>query len=345
VGGEVTRGYRSPGNGDRRSLTASSVDADRDGLDRVEAERTSGGFARPAFTLDQVRTFLAVANLEHVTQAARLLRLSQSAVTQQIQLLERALGVQLLERVGRNVQLTNAGVEVAAACLLIMRALDNLQNVVRSVRDLNRGAVSVGASQLAATHFLPGVIAEFARAYPQVRLAVVVASSDEACQQVASGDLDCALVDGTPPPVANLLQTWVAATEVVMVAHPSHAGAVPDPDMLNSSCHLVWSPGSASETLATRLFGEDDGRGPRVYIESMETARRLVRESPGFVAAMPLIGVHEDLVSGALARLGPRSETLPVFAVRRDGSASPAREALWQLLIRRPNGAGHIEGI
>lgn len=87
----------------------------------ARAPLASDSFLRPSFTLEQVRTFLAVASREHVTHAAKVLRLSQPAVTQQVQLLERALGVRLLERVGRSVRLTDAGVEVAGACLLVMR--------------------------------------------------------------------------------------------------------------------------------------------------------------------------------------------------------------------------------
>src|SRR5690349_24996235 len=55
----------------------------------------SDSFLRPTFTIDQIRTFLAVAAREHITHAARVLRLSQPAVTQQVQLLERALGLRL----------------------------------------------------------------------------------------------------------------------------------------------------------------------------------------------------------------------------------------------------------
>src|SRR5439155_15646192 len=108
--------------------------------DRACDPLVSDSFLRPSYTLEQIRTFLAVASREHVTHAARVLRLSQPAVTQQVQLLERALGVRLLERVGRNVRLTSAGVEVAGACLLIMRALENLDGVVQAVQGLDLGS-------------------------------------------------------------------------------------------------------------------------------------------------------------------------------------------------------------
>ena len=69
----------------------------------------SDAHLKPLCTFEQIRTFLAVASREHVTHAARALGLSQPAVTQQVHQLERALGVPLLQRVGRNVQLTDGG--------------------------------------------------------------------------------------------------------------------------------------------------------------------------------------------------------------------------------------------
>jgi DNA-binding transcriptional LysR family regulator len=292
-------------------------------------------FVRPSFTLEQIRTFLAVASREHVTHAARVLRLSQPAVTQQLQLLERALGVRLLERVGRNVRLTNAGVEVAGACLLVMRALEGLESVVHAVRGLDLGTVSVGASPLAASHFLSPIISRFAVAYARIDVVVAVSEAAEVCQQVASGQVECGLIEGSSGPEGNLVHTRVATTEVVLVAHPSHVARQGGPDdPLRDSRLVIWDGGTTSESIAERLLGPAADRVPRLQIGSVEAARTLVLGAPGFVAAMPFVAVREDLESGALSRICSRSVVLPIFAVRRDGTDSPAVEALWQAMTR-----------
>jgi DNA-binding transcriptional LysR family regulator len=307
----------------------------RSGPDRVDNPLVTDSFVRPSFTLEQIRTFLAVASREHVTHAARVLRLSQPAVTQQVQLLERALGVRLLERVGRNIRLTGAGVEVAGACLLIMRALENLEGVVHAVCGLNLGSVSVGASQLAADYFLPPVITEFASAYPRIDVGVVVSDPDDVCRQVGSGQLECGLIDG-PPAATTLVRARVAATPVVIVAHPRHLDEVgTEDDPLCGSRYLLWGQGSETEAIAARLLGDSYERAPRLRIGSMEAARRLALKAPGFVTAMPLVAVSDDLGSGALSRLSRHSVMLPVFAIRRQGPDSPAVEALWETLTRR----------
>jgi len=295
---------------------------------------------RPSFTLEQIRTFLAVASREHVTHAAQVLRLSQPAVTQQVQLLERALGIRLLERIGRNVRLTGAGVEVAGACLLIMRALENLEGVVRAVRGLDVGSVSLGASHLAANYYLPPVLNDFVAEHPRINVGVVVGDASDVCRQVASGDLECGLIDGAPTaPETSLVRTRVAATDIVIVANPRHAvddeSDQHDGDPPQWSRYLVWGAGSATEAIAAQMLGDHYDRAARLHIGSMEAARRSLLSTPGFVAAMPAVAVRDELGSGALVRLCKTSVALPVFAVRRPGPDSPAVEALWQALIRR----------
>jgi DNA-binding transcriptional LysR family regulator len=298
----------------------------------------SDSFLRPTFTIDQIRTFLAVAAREHITHAARVLRLSQPAVTQQVQLLERALGLRLLERVGRNVRLTSAGTEVAGSCLLIMRALENLEQVVQGLRGLERGSVTVGASEVAATYYLPSRIGHFATAHPGVSVGVVVTDSDEVCQEVAAGNLECGLIDGTYDAQPNLLAVKVAATAVHMVANPTHpmADQIQCPkELLVASQYLVWSPGSATEDLAAHWLGAHYDRLSHLFIGNLEAARRSVLQSPSFVAALPSVAVADDIRSGALISFAVPGDALPLYAVRRRGPDSPGAEALWQSLLRR----------
>ena len=71
--------------------------------------------ARLAFTLEQLRTFLAVARQQSMSRAAESLFLTQGAVSQQVANLEAALGLRLLERRGRRVWLTEAGKSIAVS--------------------------------------------------------------------------------------------------------------------------------------------------------------------------------------------------------------------------------------
>jgi DNA-binding transcriptional LysR family regulator len=337
--GPISR--RSPGTlGERRN---SGSESNR----KPATKRASNGFPesgvvtdsfiRPTFTLEQIRTFLAVASREHVTHAAQTLRLSQPAVTQQVQLLERALGIRLLERIGRNVRLTGAGVEVAGACLLIMRALENLEDMVQALRGLDRGSITMGASELAASYYLPPALTEFAATHPGIQIGVVVAPSDEVCQEVAAGNLECGLVDGLLEALPNLVRTEVARTDVLLVANRRHklVGHAECPnDLLRDARFLAWGPGSPIEAMAANRLGDYYDRASQLFVGSMDAARRSLLTSSSFLAAMPAVAVSEDLASGALVQIPGGCGELPVHAVRRQGPDNPSVEAIWQTLIR-----------
>lgn len=293
----------------------------------------SDSFLKPSFTLEQIRTFLVVAAREHVTHAAKVLGLSQPAVTQQVQLLERALGITLLEKVGRNVRLTDAGVEVAGACLVVMRSVENLKGIAQSVRGLELGSLSMGATQVAANYYLPPLLTAFASKYPSIDLDVTITDTADACEQVESGRLECALVDA-PLPKSSLVQIRVARDDVILVANPQHPLVAVErvsAKQLRGQCYLVWEPGAATETIAAELLGPAYARLHKVQLASLEAVRQALLAGMGF-AAVPRVAVAEDLRRGELARIKVTSRSRTICAIRRPGTTSPAVDAFWELL-------------
>src|SRR4029077_8082245 len=117
--------------------------------------------ARPSFSLQQVRSFVAVAEHEHISRAAASLFLTQGAVTQQMRYFERARGLQLLERDGRGVRLTDAGRSMAVACRAALRAVEVLEETAQSMKHLEAGSLHLGASPTCATYYLPARLASF----------------------------------------------------------------------------------------------------------------------------------------------------------------------------------------
>ncbi|MDR0341594.1 MAG: LysR family transcriptional regulator [Nocardiopsaceae bacterium] len=302
-----------------------------------DAERSlaSDSLLRPTFTLEQIRTFLIVASREHITQAARVLGLSQPAVTQQMQLLERALGVPLLTRSGRGVRLTGAGGEIAGACLVVMRALENLESTVRSIRELDGGELTMGASQIAASYYLSPALAAFSATYPAVAVDLAVAPSRTVCEQVSAGALEFGLVDG-PLPKRKLDCARVASDEVVLAVHPDHSLAAQEhvsPENLTGSSYLTCEGGGVSTAVAARLLGPAFREVPKVRLANLEAVRQMLLATPSFIAAVPRIAISADLDTGTLVTVGRRPVIRPVFAIRRRGEAqSPAAQAFWAVL-------------
>src|ERR1700674_1120813 len=126
--------------------------------------------ARPSFSLEQVRSFVAVAEHEHVSKAAASLFLTQGAVTQQVRHFERAVGLQLLERDGRGVRLTDAGRTMAVACRAALRAVEVVEDKAESMKTLRAGSFLLGASPTCATYSLAAALARFAQKHPGIKL-------------------------------------------------------------------------------------------------------------------------------------------------------------------------------
>jgi DNA-binding transcriptional LysR family regulator len=299
-----------------------------------EKRLVSDSFVRPSFTLEQLRTFLAVASRQHVTNAARVLGLTQPAVSQQVQMLERALGIRLIERVGRGIRLTDAGLQIAGSCLLIMRSLERLEETAEALRGLERGTLTIGASQVTANYYLSRALAAFSAMHPVIEINLRVTDTRDICERVADGELQCGLVDA-PLPSSSLLQAKVAMDEVVLVAHPANPLACArdiDPAELTDVLYLVWGPTSATEEIASKTLGQLHVKLPKVRLAGLEAARQAVQSDRRYIAMMPRVAVADALASRKLARLDMRTPPRPICAVRRANPADPAAEAFWRVL-------------
>src|SRR5487761_1199507 len=143
--------------------------------------------SRFQFSLEQVRTFVAVAETEHVSKAATSLFLTQGAVTQQLRHFENALGLQLLERAGRGVRLTDAGKALATACRAALRSVETVEDTARSMKALEAGSLDLGASPTCASYYLPARLSAFSVRHPAVKLTVTVGPSAAISAQVTGG--------------------------------------------------------------------------------------------------------------------------------------------------------------
>jgi DNA-binding transcriptional LysR family regulator len=142
-------------------------------------------------TLRQIRAFLTVAEFGSFTRAAERLHIAQPALSQHVRELESELGVRLLDRTTRRVELTEAGREFRNAAAKIV---DDLENAARNAHELaerKRGKVTVAAPPLLSAGILPWAIADFRRQYPGIQVSVLEARADEIVEHVRSGSADC----------------------------------------------------------------------------------------------------------------------------------------------------------
>jgi DNA-binding transcriptional LysR family regulator len=282
--------------------------------------------------LEQLRSFVAVADREHISQAAASLFLTQAAVTQQLRHFERAVGLQLLERDGRRVRLTDAGRALAETCRAALRSIDVVDETAGAMKQLEAGSIHIGASPTCASYYLPPRLADFTQRFPRIRLDVAVAPSAEMNRRVVAGSLDCAVIEGEPDPALTAVQ--LAQDELVFVAHRdhplSHLRRVTAADLGNHR-YMRRGPEFSAERLVREVLGETYDRLETLNLGHPEYVRAATVAGLGF-SALSKRAVENDISTGVLKRLPLPAVMRAISAVRRTARGGPAQEAFWELL-------------
>lgn len=288
------------------------------------------------FSIEQVRTFVAVAETQHISQAAMALYLTQGAVTQQLRHFERALGVQLVERSGRGIRLTEAGRSVAAACSSAARSLESIEETASQYTSVTIGTLELGASPTATSHYLPAILTAFTARFPQVEIRVATSNSPTIADQVAKGVLDCGLIE-SPAEQPNLIEARIEEDEFLAVVrreHPLAALKRLRPGDLERHRYIAREPGSAHESVAAEILGEAHGRSRRLQVSSLDAVRACVLEGLGY-AVLPRIAVAKELEDGTLTPLPLPNRSRWIRGIRRETLRSPALEEFWKVLTEK----------
>ncbi|MFE1930771.1 LysR family transcriptional regulator [Streptomyces sp. NPDC059474] len=263
--------------------------------------------------LQQMRYVVAVAETNSFTRAAERCLVVQSALSHQVARLERELGARLFERTSRRVRLTPAGEAFLPAARQCLDAAERAAAEVAAAVGEVRGRLAVGVISTVTAVDIPGALRDFRERYPQVRIRLRVAASDDLVEQVREGAIDVAFL-GLP---TTARPQGVAAHElardrlvaVVAPDHPLAGESEVDLRRLSSEVFVDLPAGTAGRAQSDLAF-EAAGLGRVVGFEvtSADFIARLVRPGLG-VAMLPsayvphLAGVVTIEVADAPARV------------------------------------------
>jgi DNA-binding transcriptional LysR family regulator len=172
-------------------------------------------------TLDQLRIFVAVAERQHVTRAARALNLAQSAASHAIAALEARHDTRLFDRVGRRIELTEAGHVFLAEARAVLARAEIAELALSEFGNLTRGTLSVYASHTIASYWLPRHLVAFRRAYRRIQLRLTIDNTVEVAAAVESGAAELGFVEGAVEN-GHFDSTPVARDQLVVVVGPEH---------------------------------------------------------------------------------------------------------------------------
>ena len=202
-------------------------------------------------TLEQLRIFVAVAERQHVTQAARALNLAQSAASHAIASLEARYDAKLFDRVGRRIELTEAGRAFLSEARTILAQVERAELALSEFGSLERGTLTVQASQTIASYWLPRHLVAFRRAYPQIDIRLTIGNTAQVAEAIEAGAAELGFVEGAVES-DQLVSIPVARDQLVLVVAPEHpwtGGAAPKPADLLESEWVLREPGSGTRSV------------------------------------------------------------------------------------------------
>jgi DNA-binding transcriptional LysR family regulator len=259
-------------------------------------------------TLDQLRVFVAVAERQHVTRAARALNLAQSAASAAIAALEERYGTRLFHRVGRGIEMTEAGRVFLLEAKAVLARAAAAELALEELGGLRRGTLSLQASQTIASYWLPRHLVAFRRRHPGIEIRLAVGNTEQVARAVHDGAAELGFVEGAVEDPL-LASTHVASDRMVVVVPAGHPRADEVRFPPRGLAELDWilrEPGSGTRSefeAALAEFGLAPG-DLRVVLElpSNESVRAAVEAGAGAATLSELV-VTASLRTGVLARL------------------------------------------
>lgn len=281
-------------------------------------------------------SFLAIAEDLHFGRAAARLHLTQPSLSQQLQRLERTLGVELVVRSPHEVRLTSAGRALEVEARAIVARMEKAAHSAREAAAGRTGTIYVGYNFPAGQHILPATLAKMHAEFPGVTVKLEEKRTGPQLSSLAEGTLDIALVYGRPV-TSDFQYRRLLRLPMIAVVGPGHKWAgrpgVPFAELSRQPCILFER--EQSPAMYDAILSAAEQTGIRLNVAH-------VMDDPNATAIMvsvrPLVG-FASVSRGLLAGVAPGGvrpvpvqlydpvPTLDLYVVWRDRDNNPLREA------------------
>ena len=265
-------------------------------------------------TLNQLRSFLAVADSGSVRAAAEELVVTQAAVSASIAALQKSLGIALVTPDGRGLRLTDAGASYARYARRILGLLDEAGRAAAAAADPERGELRIAAVTTAAEQIVPAILGGFRRRHPQTGVRLEAGNRDRVRSLLDRHQVDLVLT-GRPEPGWDVVVHAVRAHDLVVVAAPELAaaaetgsgkGAAAGADgllpWLARQTWLLREPGSGTRASTDALLADLDITPLTLMVGSNVAIRESAQVGLG-VTLLSRDAVAAELAAGELAEL------------------------------------------
>jgi DNA-binding transcriptional LysR family regulator len=249
----------------------------------TESSDSTGGHVN----VTQLRTFTMVVEYGSFSSAARQMHLSQPAVTMQVQALEAELGVTLLDRQYRRVELTEAGSALLPYAMRVLSDLEEAREVVAGLSGRVTGHLLLSASTTPGQYVLPNLLGAFLKEYAGVGVSLAVADTVQVIEAVAAGDVHLGMT-GAQIRGAKVVFEQLGTDDLVMICPPDHPFA-------------TASSLTISEVVEAPFIMREEGSGTRLITEEVLLNAGV---DPGDLHVVTELGTGEAILSAVEGGLG-----------------------------------------
>ncbi len=236
--------------------------------------------------LRHLRAFVAITDTGHYGRAAASLKLTQPAITQRIQVLERELGVQLFNRNAREVSLTPAGEALIDHARALVQIEDRALGALRDHQAGIAGRLRISYLTLWDMGLPADLMAVYRRRYPTIKLEMTTGYSQSNMDRLVSGEIDFAFIGAAVAPRTGLVMRPVDRQEVVVVIPLTHRFAQLERIPIES---LRGEP----------IVGVIAGINPKLNAAGVDWLTNYTGEPPNIIREEP-----PDQIAGALGQSG-----------------------------------------
>lgn len=285
------------------------------------------------FSLRQLQYAVAVAETLSFRKAAEACHVSQPSLSAQLAQMEEMLGVRLFERDRRRVLITGAGREIIERARLILREIDDLQDLACRAGDPLSGSLRIGVIPTISPYLLPRLTPAFRKAYPCLTVLWVEDKTQTLVHSLEAGGLDAALL-ALEADIGEVDSEIVGSDPFVLATpagHPLGMKALPaQPSELKGASVLLLDDGHCFREQALAFCSDAEAHELEFRATSLTTLVQMVTEGAGVTLlpelAVPAEARHAELAIRAFASPAPR-RTL-AFVWRKHSPLGPALRQL-----------------
>lgn len=285
-------------------------------------------------TLRQLRTLVATVDSGSVSAAARLLNVTQPAVSQQLRELDRTFGVRLLDRASGRIIATAAGEAVLAHARAAQAAVDAALAAASAYRHGGTGRVRLGTGASACIYLLPPVLEDVRRVMPGIEIIVATGNSADIMRSVETGALDVGLVT-LPTPAASALAVTRLLDDALLAVVPDAmmpgSGAM-TPARLARLPLVLYEPGGSTRAIVDAWFRRAGlAAKPVMELGNVEAIKVLAGGGLG-ATLLPSLALREPVAGATVRPVRPRLSRTLGIAVRREKVRDRALRAVLNAL-------------